>query len=368
MMIVFQYAVDEHITLELQSSFQTQELFDLVNENRAFIGQHLAWANKVDHPRDIERYMQRDLNGMARARRWAWLIRFDGQAVGRIGLFVTMPTLQECELNYFLSKAYTGKGIITKSAKIVIDFAINVLRLKHVLIGFSTENPKSGAVAERLGFQYEYTMQDGEHTQKEWRSLHFWGILAENWQSNLKPRFQYSLDEKLSLRLYQQHQAEKKFELLRENIPEFSQWFWWANDSYSLVQEKEIAKKNLIGYAQNQTLSVTIWQQEQLVGNSTLSINQKHMRGNVGYWLDKSARGQGIMTKTVRVLLQEAFRRGVERMGILAAVDNISSRAIAERLGMQLELVQKDETFINGQFVDHIQYSLLREEWEQQQL
>lgn len=364
----FQYTVDEHITLELQSPYHAQELFNLVNENRIFIGQHLAWVNKVDRLKDIQRYMQRDLNGMAHARRWAWLIRYDGQAVGRIGLFITMPILEECELHYFLSKHFTGKGIITKSAKSVINFAINVLGLKHILIGFSTLNPKSGAVAERLGFQYEYTMQDSEYHQGEWRSLHFWGILAEDWKSNLKPSFDYPIDSKLTLRLYQQHQAEEKFKFLRKNLPEFKQWFWWATGEYTLTKEKELARKNLLRYAQNQALGITIWQDKRLVGNATLSINLKHLKGNVGYWLDKSARGQGIMTRTVFALLQEAFGRGVERMGILAAVDNIGSRAIAERLGMQLELIQKDETLIDGKFVDHVQYSLLREEWEQKQL
>lgn len=367
-MIVFQYQVDEKITLELQSPYHDKELFTLVNENRDFIGQHLTWAYKVNYLKDIQSYMKRDLQGMANARRWAWMIRYGGQAVGKIGLFITMPSLEECELHYFLSENFTGKGIITKSAKIVTDFAINVLNLKHVLIGFSTQNPKSGAVAERLGFQYEYTMEDSEYHPDGWRSLHFWGILADEWHSTVKPTFDYAISNNLTLRLYQSHQCQAKYNLLKNNIPEFRKWFWWANKDYSLTYEQDIARNNLRRYMQKQALGITIWQDKYLVGNSTLSIDTQNSSGNIGYWLDKSARGQGIMTQTVHALLQEAFTvYHVERMGILAGLENQGSRAIAERFGMTLELIQRDETFINDEFVAHAQYSLLREEWKEKQ-
>ena len=52
----------------------------------------------------------------------------------------------------------------------------------------------------------------------------------------------------------------------------------------------------------------------------------------------------------------------------MTASTNLASRALAERLGMQLELFQKDETIIRGQFIDHVQYSILREEWKEAQI
>lgn len=364
----FQYHVDEEITLELQSPFQAHELFDLVNENRDFIGQHLSWVSKIQALKDIKRYMARDLIGMVQERRWAWLIRYKGQIAGRIGLFVTVPSLHECELYYFLGHKFTGRGITTKSAKVVTDFAINVLNLKHILIGFTAQNPKSGAVAERLGFQFEYTMRDAEMHEAEWRSLHFWGMLAKDWQSQESPVFECHIDDNLSLRLYQPFQSDIKFNLSRANQSEFRQWFWWANNRFTLAQEKDIARKYLKHYARKTGMAVTIWQDNTLVGNASLSIDSDHKSASVSYWLDQLSRGQGIMTRTLQALLDDAFDNyGIERTGILAAVENKSSRAIAERLGMQPELIQKDETIIQGQFVDHVQYSILRDEWKEAQ-
>jgi len=368
-MMYFQYHVDEHITLELQSPFQARELFDLVNENRKFIGQHLSWVRKIHTIKDIKHYMARDLTGMVQERRYAWIIRYKGQIAGRIGLFVTVPSLHECELYYFLGREFTGKGIVTEAAKTVIDFAFNVLHLKHVLIGFTAQNPKSGAVAERLGFQFEYTMRDAEMHEAEWRSLHFWGMLEKDWQSKNMPAFEYPLDDNLSLRLYQPFQSDIKYNLLRANQSEFSQWFWWANNRFTLAKEKDIARKLLKRYARRTGIGVTIWQDNVMVGNASTSIDPDSKSGDVGYWLDQFSRGKGIMTRTVQALLDDAFSNySIERMGILAAVANQGSRAIAERLGMQLELIQKDETVIQGQFVDHVQYSILRDEWKEKRV
>lgn len=362
----FQYRVDKDITLEAQTPFHARELFDVVNESRDFIGEHLAWVKKIQNLVDIKYYMKRDLMGMAQERRWAWLIRYKGRAVGRIGIYVTMPALQECELYYFLGKKYTGKGIITRAAKVIVDYAVNVLRLKHILIGFSTLNLKSGAVAERLGFQYEYTMQDAEVHQREWRSLHFWGILADNWQSTNAPAFSYRLDDNLSLQLYQPYQSDTQFKVLKANQVEFSQWFWWASNSFTLAKEKGIARKRLKRYTINAGLAVTVWQGNSLIGNVSLSIDAKNRSGSVSYWVDKDSRRKGIMTRCVSSVLETAFSDyKLQRVGILVASRNTASRMLAERLGMQLELIQKDETLLEGKFVDHVQYGLLVEEWKE---
>lgn len=364
----FHFQVDENIILELQSPFQDKEMFQLVNENREFIGEHVFWANKVQRLSHIQEYMQRDLTGMANERRQAWLIRYKSKVAGRIGLFITVPELQECELFYFLGKNFTGKGIITKCAKVVVDFAINVLNLQHVLIGFSVNNPKSGAVAERLGFQHEYTMRDSIYYRKKWDSLHFWGMIAPDWKSGVKPEFIYQIDDSLSLQLYQLHQSQTIFQLIMNNYEEFSRLFARL-DGYSLLKEQDNARKWLRRYAKGSGLSLTIQHDGTPVGNISPGINPKNNEANIGYWLDKNARGQGIMTRCLPVLMKEAFTRyQAQRIRIVTPHNNSASRALAERAGMQLELIKRDETRIQNQFIDYVQYGILNTEWKEASL
>ncbi|WP_300522561.1 GNAT family N-acetyltransferase [Alcanivorax sp.] len=60
--------------------------------------------------------------------------------------------------------------------------------------------------------------------------------------------------------------------------------------------------------------------------------------GSIGYWLAESYTGKGIVTESVRLLLQIGFDDfDLNKIEIRCAVDNHRSRAIAERLGFTHE-------------------------------
>lgn len=60
--------------------------------------------------------------------------------------------------------------------------------------------------------------------------------------------------------------------------------------------------------------------------------------GEVGYWLRADARGRGLATRAVLLLVRWALAQPqVERVQLRAAVDNLASRRVAERAGFTLE-------------------------------
>jgi ribosomal-protein-serine acetyltransferase len=56
----------------------------------------------------------------------------------------------------------------------------------------------------------------------------------------------------------------------------------------------------------------------------------------IGYWISRHHTGRGFVTKAVRLLVQEAFRIGAERVEILHDVLNVRSGAVPERLGFTM--------------------------------
>lgn len=363
--MIFSYQIDADLSLELQAPEQAAELFALVERNRAFIGQHMAWALHTHTHEAFRQYMQRDLQGMASERRWAWLIRYQGQAAGRIGIFVSFPEGREAELNYWLGEEFTGKGIVTRAAKAVTDFAFSTLNINHVLIGFSGLNPKSGAVAERIGFKHEFSKRHGSLHEGEWLDLHFWGITAKDWAIKQIPVFEHSLGAALALRLFQIYEAPAQYKVITRNFEDFIPYFHWANERYSLETEVNLAKRSLDGYAKGNRLCVSVWQDGALVGSAAINPDEHSRDAQVGYWLDRDARGKGIMSRSVKALMHYAFViRGMERFYLRAAVENQPSRALAERLGMTQEAIMREENLVNGRYVNHVLYSLLAHEFE----
>ena len=57
--------------------------------------------------------------------------------------------------SYNLGKKYWGNGYTSEAMKKVMDYAIDVLGIKECIAVHAVENPASGRVIEKLGFQYE---------------------------------------------------------------------------------------------------------------------------------------------------------------------------------------------------------------------
>ena len=102
----------------------------------------------------------------------------------------------------------------------------------------------------------------------------------------------------------------------------------------------------------------TIYYKDQFVGligfKDTDTDNKKT---EIGYWLSQHAQGKGIMIQSVAKLMN--------RIQIKVAVGNDKSRRIPEKLGFQMEGIERDgELLVDNVFTDIAVYSLLRKEYK----
>jgi len=80
--------------------------------------------------------------------------------------------------------------------------------------------------------------------------------------------------------------------------------------------------------------------------------------GEPEYW------GQGITTEATELLVEYAFNElNLNKLQGGAAVDNIGSWSVAEKIGFKFEGIQKDGLYIDGKYVDSKIYRISKEEW-----
>lgn len=94
------------------------------------------------------------------------------------------------------------------------------------------------------------------------------------------------------------------------------------------------------------------------------ALEPSQRRAELGYWLGRRWQGRGRMTRACRALLTHGFERlDLYRVQIACGVDNLPSRALAERLGFRFEGVLRGREWLAGRPHDHAVYGLLASDW-----
>ena len=93
------------------------------------------------------------------------------------------------------------------------------------------------------------------------------------------------------------------------------------------------------------------------------SINHELKVAEIGYWIGKEFQGKGIMTRVCRYLVDYAFSKlNIDKIEISAAEKNLRSRAVCERIGMQLEGIITNREKVGDQILDHAIYGIHKSE------
>lgn len=175
--------------------------------------------------------------------------------------------------------------------------------------------------------------------------------------------FRY-LDNEIKLSLSIPQYAEELFELVDKNREFLRQWLPWLETATKPSDTKEFIEAQLLRFQRGEALHVTIFHRGKISGVLGYDrIDQVNGIGHMGYWLAQEYNGNGIMTRSVKNLIELGFEYySLNRIEIRCAVHNIKSRAIPERLGFQQEGTIRRALKAYGEYVDHVVYGLLVEE------
>jgi len=149
-----------------------------------------------------------------------------------------------------------------------------------------------------------------------------------------------------------------EFALVECNRAYLEQWLAWVPHT----RDSEAINAFISGACEDArrgtALTALIRDGRAIVGAVGLHHIDRLTRGaEIGYWLAERAGGRGIMTAAARALVEYAFGElGLHRMELVAAVGNVRSRRLAERLGMTHEATLRERLFINGVFHDAALY------------
>jgi ribosomal-protein-serine acetyltransferase len=169
------------------------------------------------------------------------------------------------------------------------------------------------------------------------------------------------------LRRLEESDADELYRLIDANRAYLARWLPWAG-AQTREATLEFIRMIRKQEASNDGFQAALVSKDSIIGMVGFhGVNWPHGSTTIGYWLDEDHQGRGLMTRTVRDLVDHAFDVwDLHRVEIQAAVDNHRSRAIPERLGFREEGVRREAERIGDRYNDLVLYAILAPEWVQE--
>jgi ribosomal-protein-serine acetyltransferase len=180
--------------------------------------------------------------------------------------------------------------------------------------------------------------------------------------------FHLRIDDHLELRPLRTEDADVLIALVQRNRDHLDPWLRWSGRVQTVDDARAHIERFAAKTAGGDGFFAGLWLDGELVGGVVChGIDRASSHTEIGYWLGAEYVGRGLVTRACRAVIAALFEQEkLHRIEIQAAVDNLPSRAVAERLGFTFELVARDSAWITTQFRDHAIYSLLDREWHAQ--
>lgn len=149
--------------------------------------------------------------------------------------------------------------------------------------------------------------------------------------------------------------AEEMFNVIAENREQLAEFLPWPDKIKTAQDQLNYIRMTNESWKQKAMFDYGIYSlsNQKFIGNIGVhSIEWRHSRCELGYWIVKELTGKGLVSEAVSLLETECFRLGFHRIEIRCSSRNEKSAMVALRNRYTLEGYLKDETIEGGQFRD----------------
>lgn len=177
---MFILPVEPLISLGLLEKHHAPLLFAVVDANRKHLCPWFPWVDDTRTVKDSEIFIVKGLQWLADGTDISVGIFYEYQLVGHMSLNKIKPN--HCaEIGYWISAEHEGKGITTKSAKALVDYAFRELSLERIEIVCRVGNDRSIAIPKKLGFTLEGIVEHGELYNGTYYDLEQYSLLKDDY-------------------------------------------------------------------------------------------------------------------------------------------------------------------------------------------
>ena len=179
---MFSHRLDADTYLQLFEPTHAPALFALTDANRQRLRAWLPWLDRTQTLQDSLTYIHMSQDQWAGNNGFVAGIWHQGSLAGVVNFHGIERPAQATALGYWLADGFEGKGLMTLACRAMIAQAFGPMGLNRVVIRCATENTRSRAVPERLGFILEGILRDNEWLYDHYVDHAVYAMLARDWR------------------------------------------------------------------------------------------------------------------------------------------------------------------------------------------
>src|SRR5215470_7963357 len=181
-MPVLCFQVNAEIQLRLLEERHVEEYFALIERNRDFLQEWIEVEAYEGSVETLRAYVKEHLLHFVEGSGYHLGIWYQDALVGLLDYRLNGRN-RTVELGYWLDAALQGKGLVTQACRTMVRHAFEEHQVHKVVISCATDNPRSRAVAERLGFLQEGILRQVVRLHDRYVDGVFYGLLVDEWNA-----------------------------------------------------------------------------------------------------------------------------------------------------------------------------------------
>ncbi|MFE9769128.1 GNAT family N-acetyltransferase [Streptomyces sp. NPDC005808] len=174
---------DDGAELRPLEPWHAEELLAHMERGREFIGRHIALPDAVKDLPSARAFLQAYADKRAADEGYLYGIWLTGKLVGGLLFRIFDTAQQSCEAGCWLEPAAAGRGLVTRGARIIIDWAVEERGMYRVEWIASPANEPSLNVARRLGMTQEGVLRESYLYRGVRSDMEVWSVLAPEWRA-----------------------------------------------------------------------------------------------------------------------------------------------------------------------------------------
>lgn len=174
---------DDGAELRPLEPWHDEEFLAHLDRGREFITRHIPFGTRATDTASARALLTSYAEKRAADSGFLHGLWLDGKLVGGLLFRVFDAATGVCEIGCWLEPAGTGKGLVTRGARVLIDWAFDERGMHRVEWHASSANTPSVDAARRLGLTREGVLRESNPYRGVRQDMEIWAVLAPEWRA-----------------------------------------------------------------------------------------------------------------------------------------------------------------------------------------